>query len=237
MKKIFDSLGIHAGQTVALEGAPVYLSDFPQAVHEAALNILKKISDFSKEQGVLCEHWLLLDEIHGVSRPGARAAYLDLVQSVFPADYIVMEGDLCNDALAVLASLPNKSVDRAGGDSHLSRLKKEPKPQLTNHYGQPSCALLDAAFQLRKRNASLSVVVHPEAMLVGGNIVDFRQQQAGVLAVLETARLLHKTQPEFPCTHGVLHLWLDAAQGICAVERTCVRGTNVIRRFPKIFEL
>lgn len=242
MEKLLSQIGLRPGMTVALEGPPVYLADMPAQVHWAGYGHLRRIAGAVEQLGAKAEHWALLDEIHGEERDGARDAYELLLAKTLPPSQTVMEGSLIEGARELLAELPGKKVDQAGGGSELRRLKlyNPPEvwnlgglnPQLTNHTGRPNCALLDATFNVRKV-ADLSIVVHPERMLVRGGTVNFREQQGGVLAVLQTRRAPGQQGPELPWQHGVLHVWTNELGTVVDMHRTCIRKGQVYAIRPR----
>lgn len=237
MQKLLKKIGVQPGMTVALEGPPIYLADMPTDLHCSGYVLLREIAGAVEALGATFEHWALLDEIHGDVLAQAREAYEQILNETLPPHQTVMEGDLMDEALGIRDQFPRKKLDCAGGNSSLCRLKPttvpkvwglegKSQPQLTNHEGRPTCALLDGAFNLRKQ-ADLSVVVHPQRMDANGGSIDFCEQQAGVVSVLQSRRRAGQKRPELPWQLGVLHVWIDETGTVMRRHCTWIKKGNL----------
>ncbi len=224
--RFLKSLGLQPGDVVALEGAPIYLSDAPGRAHEQANRLVGVLADALKAYGCLPELHVLLDELTCVEHPGTRNRYLEALP-LHPVR-ITLESTMLNPGLELLGQLAKSRVQRGGGSTgRQCVLRLAPHPILVTNQGRPACSLMDSAFQLGKRG-SLSIIVHPNTMMVGGSPVSFIDQQRGVLGVLSSRRTLELPKTDhLPWELGVLHFWLDQSGNVASSWRSWNKGRTV----------
>jgi len=228
---LFDRLELGPGTHVALEGVPIYLADEPGEVHQQGARVLSAVIKVLAARGCVVKQHILLDEVHTGGRDiptGNTRSYLALSSARVPTR-LVYEGELVEGALGWLDTIPQKLFSNGSGNSGLRKLHRDPQPLLTRHGGDPACALLDATFQLGKV-ADLSIIVHPKQMDVNGSVIDFQEQQAGMLAVLQSIRHEGQRGPWMPWKNGVVHLWLDESGHAVELTRTFQgRGERILQ--------
>lgn len=222
------NLGLVAGQRVALEGAPIYLVDMPGSAHRQTNAVITVLGKALVELGCLPELHVLLDEHTCSEEPCARERYCAEL-SLDPIR-VVLESEMVRPSWNVLERIPAHLIQHNGGTTGQQKvLHASPQPILVTNRGQPTCALMDSAFQLSK-SAALSIIVHPEKMMVSGSQVDFRLQQEGLCAVLSALRNLNQEHPALPWELGMVHLWLDEHGQIVRSWRARNKGRQILRK-------
>lgn len=228
-------LGITLEQndTVALEGAPIYLSDEPGPDNHNANAVVQSVATELRDCCRGVQLHVLFDDLNGEERDGVRQRYRDLFP--FPPHRVALETELIPDAWQVFEAIPTRWTDGVAGLRRLTRNGEDVTPALLKGDGVPTCALLDTAFQLGKA-ADLIVVVHPEKLSVDGSSVDFRIQQQGVHAVLRAMRSVEQSHDALPWKHGYINIWLDAAGNVINVTRLHNKGRSVVMRGVRMKE-
>lgn len=227
--RFLNALGLQPGDTVALEGAPIYLCDAPMAVHHQAEQVLEQLASALTERGCIIDRRLLVDEYSCEDR-GHCSAYEAICR--VPYSSIMLESELVAPARKLLELIPEKVLHRGGSTGQLVKLVAgqhnvdREQPLLVKNSDMPACALLDAAFQ-RSKVCDLNVVVHPEQLQIGKEIADFRGQQASVFEVLRAVRMPGASRhPQLPWRRGWVHVWLSPDGDISTITWTRNKGTN-----------
>lgn len=230
MKSLDDLLKrIGEGGRVALEGSPIYLDTMPTADHKRSYKVLWRIAKYLRERDALVSAYVLLDEYNCEEADGARAAHLAAAAQLNPV--VLLESAMQDGALKVLGEIHDQYLQTPHGKSLWLRNPKGAQPRLLGSDGSPRCALLDAAFQLGKtvdgERPDINIVVHPHKMLVGDTMVNFKEQQEGVLAVLRSRRPQNGPHHEhLPWSVGVVHIWLDENGAVCEASLTRNKGRS-----------
>lgn len=222
------NLGLVAGQHVALEGAPIYLVDMPGPAYRQANAVITVLAQALVDLGCVPELHVLMDEHTCTEHPSSRARYC----RELPLDpfRVVLESEMVHPSWDVLERIPAHLIQHNGGTTGQQKvLHASPQPILITNRGQPTCALMDSAFQLSK-SAALSIIIHPVKMMVSGSEVDFTLQQEGLCAVLSALRNQNQDHPALPWELGMVHLWLDEHGQIVRSWRARNKGRQVLRK-------
>ena len=222
--RFLNALQLQAGDVIAIEGAPIYLCDPPSGAHRHAFDVMQQLIVAIDRLGCVTHHHLLLDEYSCVERSGIRAKY-EHVDMPTPA-HIALESDFVQPAQRVLSAIPARAVTRGGLNGNFRRLGSGSQPVLVTDRSKPACALLDSAFQ-RGKVCDLNIVIHPERMLIDGEVADFRAQQQGVFDVLCAIRGDGQSHASLPWRKGWIHIWLGDSGEVVEVTWRRNKGRGV----------
>lgn len=158
---------ISQGSRVAVEGTPLYLGQEWDSNCNVGFNyLLPALKErLGWERECHTKHFVLLDDF-STNTLNADTSLLNgnrqlLSPMVVPADVIFLESEFVEPAVEAIQRFSEMSFTLQTPQGLLLSANGQ-RPKLTTQYGNPSCELLDAHFQMQKQ-CDTAVIIHPSS--------------------------------------------------------------------------